>query len=238
MLGRRSVVAVSAVVLILFALAGCSSSSKPKGSATTTAPGATTTSPQSTVTTTASRPAVPKVGAVPWPPPSDAMARTRTAGLVPQGFETLQHHVHSHLDIYIDGVHQVVPAGIGINIKDPAVHKDTIAGNAAYGGIRPPCKQACISPLHTHATTGILHTESPTNVDNTLGEFFTEWNVKLDKNCVGGYCEPEWPIAVYVNGKPSSADPSKIALTDHKEIALVIGTPPANIPAGADFTTD
>ena len=41
-----------------------------------------------------------------------------------------------------------------------------------------------------------------------------------------------------MNGKASTADPSKIALTDHKEIALVIGTPPADIPAGADFTTD
>jgi len=238
MLGRRSVFAGIAVTGIVLALAGCGSSSKPKGASTTTAPG--TTSPQSTAppTTATSHPPTPATGAVPWPAPADAMARTRAAGLVPKGYETLQHHVHSHLDIYIDGVHQVVPAGIGINIKDPAVHKGTIAGNAAYGGIRPPCKQPCISPLHTHATTGILHTESPTNVDNKLGEFFVEWNVKLDANCVGGYCKPLWPIAVYVNGNPFNGDPAKIALTDHKEIAIVIGTPPKTIPAGADFTTD
>ncbi len=239
MLGCRSVIAVAAVALVAFALAGCSSSSKPKGETTTTAAGTnTTSSPAATVPTTAPKPVVPAVGAAPWPAPKNAMARTRAAGLVPKGLETLQHHVHSHLDIYIDGVLQVVPAGIGINIKDPAVHTGTIAGNAAYGGINPPCRQACISPLHTHATTGILHTESPTNVDNTLGEFFVEWNVKLDSNCVGGYCKPSWPIACYVNAKPYTGDPTKIALTDHKEIAVVIGTPPADIPAGADFTTD
>ena len=132
----------------------------------------------------------------------------------------------------------MVPAGIGINIKDPAVHSGTIQGRPAYGGIRPPCKQACISPLHTHAETGILHTESPTNVDNTLGELFIEWDVKLNRACVGGYCEPAWKIAFYVNGKAYSGDPTKIALTDHKEIAIMIGTPRARIPSSAGFSTD
>lgn len=35
----------------------------------------------------------------------------------------------------------------------------------------------CISPLHTHDTTGSLHTESATAVPNRLGQFFTEWGV-------------------------------------------------------------
>jgi hypothetical protein len=166
------------------------------------------------------------------------MAHVRAAGLTPRGYETLQHHVHAHLDVFIDGAPQIVPAGIGINIDDPAVHSGEIAGGPAYGGIDPPCKQACISPLHTHAQTGILHTESPTNVDNTLGELYVEWGVKLSSTCVGGYCEPSWNIAFYVGGKPYTGDPTKIALTDHKEIAVVIGTPPKSIPSDADFSTD
>jgi len=180
----------------------------------------------------------PPTGAAPWPAPSDAMARTRAAGLTPRGFETLQHHVHAHLDVFVDGERQIVPAGIGINIDDPAVHTGEIAGGPAYGGIDPACKQPCISPLHTHAQTGILHTESPTNVDNTLGELFIEWGVKLSKTCVGGYCAPDWKIAFYVRGKPYTGDPTKIALTNFKEIAVVIGTPPKTIPTTADFTTD
>jgi hypothetical protein len=212
---RRWVVVGVAVML----LAACSSSGKGSSAPTTTRP-------------------APKTGAAPWPAPADPMARARAAGLTPRGYETLQHHVHAHLDVFIDGQHQVVPAGIGINIDDPAVHKGSIAGGAAYGSIDPPCTQACISPLHTHAVTGILHTESPTNVDNTLGEFFVEWGVKLSNTCVGGYCAPDWKVAFYVDGKPYTGDPAKIALTDHKEIAVVIGTPPSTIPSAGDFSTN
>jgi len=126
-----------------------------------------------------------------------------------------------------------VPAGIGINIHDPAVHLFTTDGQPAYGGISPPCQQACISPLHTHDVTGVLHTESPTDVDHTLGQFFTEWGVRLDAACVRTYCKPQWQIAVYVDGVKlgASDDPRAILLTDHKEIAIVIGTPPTMIPS-------
>ena len=164
------------------------------------------------------------------------MAHTRAAGLIARGYETLEHHVHAHLDVFLDGVHQLVPAGLGINIKDPAVHTGPVDGHPAYGGISPPCKQACISPLHTHDVTGILHTESPTNVDNTLGELFVEWGVTLNGKCIGGYCEPAWKVAVYVNGKADTGDRTKIALTNHEEIAIVIGKAPAAIPATADFS--
>jgi hypothetical protein len=200
-------------------LAACSSSKGADGPTTTTRPG-------------------PATGAVPWPAPSDAMAHARAAGLTPKGFETLQHHVHAHLDVYVDGEHQTVPAGIGINVNDPAVHKGEIEGGPAYGSIDPACKQACISPLHTHADTGILHTESPVAVDNTLGELFIEWGVTLNDKCVGGYCTPDWKIAFYVRGKPYTGDPRKIMLTNFNEIAIVIGTPPAEIPTTADFNTD
>ena len=172
----------------------------------------------------------------PWPAPSDAMAQARAAGLVPETAERLEHHVHAHLDVFIDGDHVVVPAGIGINIDDPAVRDFTVAGAPAYGGIDPPCDQPCISPLHTHDVTGILHTESATDVDNTLGQFFTEWDVTLDANCVATYCMPDTTIAVYVDGEAVHDDPRTIALSDHREIAIVIGSPPAEVPSTADFS--
>jgi hypothetical protein len=190
---------------------------------------------QSSLSTAAPR--IPANGAVLWPAPSDPLARARAAGLVPQAFETLQHHVHAHLDVYLNGAAVTVPAGIGINIADPAVHRFVVDGQPAFGGISPPCAQPCISPLHTHDVTGILHTESPTDVDHTLGQFFIEWGVRLDADCVGGYCRPQWPIAVYVDGnKLAAGPPPSITLTDHKEIAIVIGSPPAQIPAVADFS--
>jgi hypothetical protein len=150
--------------------------------------------------------------------------------------ESLQYHVHAHLDVFVDGKPITVPAGIGINVDDPEVHQftDTPDGSTGYGGIER-CRTPCISPLHTHDDTGILHTESLTAEPNTLGQFFTEWGVRLSSSCVGEYCSPT-PIAFYVNGATYADDPSAIPLKDHEEIAIVVGEPPAGIPETADFS--
>jgi hypothetical protein len=96
-----------------------------------------------------------------------------------------------------------------------------------------PAKGAapCISPLHTHFVDGVLHTEAKQNQFNTLGEFFTEWDVRLNRKCVGGYCKPAAAITIYVDGTPYSGDPRAIELEDRKEIAVVIGSPPLTIPS-------
>jgi hypothetical protein len=178
----------------------------------------------------------PGKGAAPWPAPADPLRRAVAAGLKPERKETLIHHVHSHLDVFVNGKPIRVPAGIGINIHDPGVKTfATPDGSKAYGGISL-CKAACISPLHTHDDTGILHTESATPTPNRLGQFFIEWGVALTPTCVGGYCNLR-STHVYVNGKPYAGDPRRILLTDHKEIAIVIGTPPKSIPATADLSS-
>jgi hypothetical protein len=184
-------------------------------------------------TATEARPAPkPATGAAPWPAPPDPIARTRLAGLKAEEHEFVNFHVHAHLDMFVNGSPTLVPAGIGIAVDDPAVHRFKAPdGTRGYGGIDPPCMKPCISPLHTHFDDGILHTEAKKNRPNTLGEFFTQWNVRLDGSCVGGYCRPQAPIAVYVDGQPTSGDPRQIELTDGKEIAIVIGTPPAEIPS-------
>ena len=126
-------------------------------------------------------------------------------------------------------------AGIGINIHDQRSTTRCSTTGDAYGGIDPPCKQPCVSPLHTHDVSGVLHTESAGSQPNRLGEFFTEWNVKLDTDCVGGYCKPQASILVYVDGNAYDGNPADIELTDRKEIAIVIGTPPATIPSKFSF---
>lgn len=177
----------------------------------------------------------PATGAAPWPRPPNPLELTRKAGLVPERRETLTFHVHAHLDVYVNGRHITVPAGIGIEIQDPGVQKGPLPdGSTAYGGIAL-CVKVCISPLHTHDDTGILHTESPTPTPHRLGQFFTEWDVALTPSCVGGYCKPSAALATYVNGKLFSGNPATIELTDHKEIAIVIGRPPARVPNVAQF---
>jgi hypothetical protein len=170
---------------------------------------------------------------VEWPAPADPLQLAVEAGLTPERKEFLNYHVHAHLDVFVDGEAVVVPAGIGINIDDPGVRHGT--DPVAYGGIEE-CAEPCISPLHTHDESGVLHTESATEEGNTLGQFFIEWDVRLDESCVGEFCRPEEEIAVYVDGKPYEGDPREIALTDRKQIAIVIGDPPAEIPSSYDFS--
>jgi hypothetical protein len=160
------------------------------------------------------------------------MQLTQRAGLTPETHEFVFLHVHSHLDVFVNGEPVTVPSGIGIDIHNPAVqHLTASDGSTGYGGISPPCAQPCISPLHTHFVDGVLHTEAKKDQFNTLGKFFTEWNVRLDSKCVGGYCKPAAPIAIYVDGNLNTGDPRQITLEDRKEIAIVIGTPPARVPS-------
>lgn len=206
---------VAAAALLVLALAACGGKGK-------------TISPKYT----ASPAPKPASGAPPWPAPPNAMELTRRAGLTPETAEFLQYHVHAHLDIFVNGDPVRVPSGLGINIKDPAVKSEKLAdGTYAYGGISPPCKTACISPLHTHDDRGILHTESKTPTPNKLGQAFVEWAVRLSPTCVGGYCKPQAHIVIFVNGQPFVGDPREIELSNLKEIAIVIGSPPSSIPS-------
>jgi hypothetical protein len=217
---RTLSVAIAAAGLVL-GVAGCGSAPGGSHAASTSSSGVSSS---------------PAVGpAVLWPAPPDPMARAVEAGLKPGPKEYLTNHFHAHLDVFVDGKPITVPAGIGININDPAVRRgDEPDGSVSYGGIEL-CNEPCISPLHTHQVSGIIHTESSDPKPHTLGQFFIEWGVPLSETCVGDGCSPT-KIAFYVNGEPFAGDPRAIELTDQKEIAIVIGTPPAEIPKTADFS--
>jgi hypothetical protein len=214
---RATVICVLAVV----ALAGCGGGSKSSSSGDDVcsqfgdAPAARTTK-------------------APWAAPDNPMALTCKAGLVPEKAEFLQYHVHAHLDVFVNGRPLFVPAGIGIDLDNPAVQTQTGGPNGIVIGaglkLNQECDQPCISPLHTHDLSGVLHTETKTPSPNQLGQFFTEWAVRLTSDCVGGYCKPAVPIKIYVDGKVESRDPTQIELSNLREIAIIIGTPPATIP--------
>jgi hypothetical protein len=150
----------------------------------------------------------------PWPPEYERLAdRLQPLGLTALSQEALEFHIHQHLDIFVDGkrVPGGVPAGIGIN------------------------DDVYITELHTHAPNGIIHVESPKTVDYTLGQFFGEWAVWLDAQCVGAYCNGlKW----YVNGVRQTGNPQNLVLKDHQEIAIVVGKPPKKIPKTFDWAAN
>lgn len=170
----------------------------------------------------------------PWPRPSRSLERARVAGLEPEREELLDNHVHAHLDLFVDGELQVVPLGIGLDVSQ--LERRTVDGEPIVTPFGRVCDRPCVSPLHTHAESGIIHTEAAETEPNTLGQFFTEWGVRLTKRCVGGYCKPGTRIAVYLNGERVRSDPRDIELLDQLEIALVVGEPPETIPSTADFS--
>ena len=152
------------------------------------------------------------VGPAPWPAPGNGVQRMAAAGLPRLKAEALAFHVHAHLDVFVDGSRVPVAADIGIDVV----------------ALR-------ISTLHTHDRTGWIHMEAPRPETFTLGQLFTEWGVRLTATCVGGYCAPQTPVRFYVDGNERTGDPTAIRLVKHEEIAIVIGTPPPEVPSSYDF---
>jgi hypothetical protein len=155
------------------------------------------------------------------------MSLAEEAGLTPDTKEYLTYHVHAHLDVFVDGQPVEIPGGVGIEITDPAVQ----SFGSGYGGIpEEGCEQPCISPLHTHDPDGVVHVEAPSEAQFTLGQFFVEMGIRLDESCVDEFCTPDVPWEVFVNGERQQGNPADIVFEDGQEIAIVIGTPPEEIP--------
>jgi hypothetical protein len=217
--GRSRIVLAACIFSLAIGVSGCGGGSAEPSPAERAAPAA----------------ARPRTGGVPWRAPADAVLRARLSG-VPVGryeFGVPGHpgtHIHAHLDVFVNGKPARIPAGIGIDISVRGVqHGKSPDGSPAYGGITI-CARVCIAALHTHDDTGVLHIESQQARTYRLGQFFTEWNVRLDGNCVGGYCRPGDSVLVFVNGKRYTGNPAALALRDRDEIAIVIGSPPKEIP--------
>ena len=126
-------------------------------------------------------------------------------------------HIHQHLNIFDNGKPVVVPQGIGI--------------------IPESATSALFSPLHTHDQSGIMHVESDTKRDFSLGQFFGVWGVFLSRKCVGGLCQkPGSPLKFYVDGDQFRGNPVTMVLKEHQQISIVYGKPPKKIPSTYNFS--
>ena len=119
--------------------------------------------------------------------------------------ETLNFHIHAHLDVILNGQNYTVPAGIGI------------PGNK------------CFFWLHTHTMDGVIHMESPRQMNFSLGQFLDIWEqTKNDPTLTSALATG--PVSAYVDGVKQSGDYKSIQLNSREEIALVIGTGTSTIP--------
>ncbi len=132
------------------------------------------------------------------PTDNELMNNMKVAGLDTLYSEGTALHTHQHLDIIINGQNMPIPANVGVG---------------SY----------FISPLHIHDNTSVLHVESPVVKTFTLGQFFEEWGVKLDNNCIGNYCtDTNNKFVIAVNGTPVD-EPQNYVLNQHDEIELWYG---------------
>jgi hypothetical protein len=149
----------------------------------------------------------------------DNMANGQTInGVQCQTNEQTVVHVHTHLTIFVNGKQQAIPYGVGI---PGAQAQQTPQGPFVATG-------SCFYWLHTHATDGILHIESPsTTMQFTLGQFFAEWGIPLSSTQVGPasgtvttfFTSPGHKTGIY------TGDPSNLPLGNHYEIQLEVGSP-------------
>lgn len=150
----------------------------------------------------------------PWSLPANTSDAAKAVGLRVGPMEGTAAHFHSHLDISVNGQPIAVPANIGV---DPASGQ--------------------MSELHTHDERGVLHVEAPTADGRyTLGQVFTEWQVRLDAEGIGGLDNSNTDsLRAYVDGKRFQGDPATIQLTAHRQISLVYGPRDATDDPAASY---
>jgi len=207
--GGAAVVVIAAVIAITLAVTGGSSGG-----------GGLPLAPLSTLGTLQPAPAAGPVGPEGVPVPAGpALASTATGatgqpvdGISCQTSEQTVFHIHAHLTIFVNGAARQVPAGIGI------------PGAQATQSPQGPFIETgtCFYWLHTHASDGIIHIESPVERTYTLGNFFDIWGQPLGPDQVG---PAQGHVTAIYNGQVWQGNPRDIPLNAQAQIQLQVGTP-------------
>ncbi|MFL6676459.1 MAG: hypothetical protein ACJ8LG_24610 [Massilia sp.] len=112
------------------------------------------------------------------------------------------YHIHSLVSIYRNGTRLALPASIGL--------------------------KGCAYELHTHDATGVVHVETDVKKTFTMGQFFSVWGQPLGISNVAGLKEgAHFYLIENETVTPYTGNPADIQFTPRREIAIVVGTPPA-----------
>ena len=128
------------------------------------------------------------------------VARTNAAHVPLLTEEGLATHIHTQLDVIVNGKSFEVPAGIGI---DEATNH--------------------IAALHTHDTTGLIHVESAKENDSfTLRQFLTVWGMPSDPAGQCTFFHATSPCTITVTSKDSGPASLDVVLVDHDTLTLKV----------------
>jgi len=168
----------------------------------------------------------PPLGATPiasaphWAAPADISAAADAAGLHVLRAEGVVEHIHTHVQVDIDGQTLAVPASIGIDAR-----------------------RGLVTELHTHRPFGVIHVESDVEAPFTLGQFFTEWGHPIGPNHVGAV---QWgadrSMHLFINGREISGDPARVLLHNGDDVHIVVAragvpvAPPKPFDWALEFT--
>ena len=116
------------------------------------------------------------------------------------------YHIHALLSIYQDGQRLALPDSIGRG-------------------------SGCNYEMHTHDGSGVMHIETNVAKVFTLGQFFALWGQPLSATSAAGL--PGVPTYYVIDKEKVTrykGDPAAITLDAHREIVVVTGTPPTQVP--------
>lgn len=120
-------------------------------------------------------------------------------------------HQHQHLDVFINGQQQTIPAYIGIIYT-------------------PKGTSSCLYWIHVHDTSGVIHLEAPQQYHATFGTFLDIWSATpstrapfVDHSVLNTILTRK-PDVVAVDGKAYAGDIRKISLQVHTMISISYGS--------------
>ena len=134
-------------------------------------------------------------------PASAELVRNTKAASVPLlDAEGVATHIHTTLDVEVNGKQKTVPAFIGI---------DQASGK--------------IAALHTHDSSGLIHLESAKeNDDYTLEQFLTVWGMPADAAGRCAFFGAASPCTLSVTSKDSGKVPLDVKLKDYDTLTLTV----------------
>jgi hypothetical protein len=214
----RAAVSAAAIVLLASCGGGGGGDSNASTSAPSTGSGDTGASTPATTNTTPTLAAATPVldgtaiGASQW---NDGSTASGGTGQAVNGLNCTvagNKYSYSHLSIYLNGKQVALPANIG-----------TVAATMAL-------QTGCVYPVHTVDASGKIRMDVTSNPTYTLGQFFAVWGQPLTTTNVAGLTGN---VTAWVNTGGTleryTGDLASLPLSQHGEVTLVIGTPPAQI---------